>query len=57
MVVLLALVMLRVVHPDALARNIRQAHWPPSEPLPESSSGRDSRLPPIPAPAARARVN
>jgi hypothetical protein len=32
MVLLLALVMLRVVQPDSLARNIRQAHWPPADP-------------------------
>jgi hypothetical protein len=39
MVLLLALVMLRVVQPDSLARNIRQAHWPPADPPPEPSAG------------------
>jgi hypothetical protein len=55
--ILLALVMLRLVDPDSLTRNIRQDHWPPAEPLPESPRGGGSRRPPVPAPAVRVPFN
>ncbi len=49
MLVLLALVMLHVVDPDRLARNVGQAYWPPAEPRPDglSSAGTD-RVPASP---------
>jgi hypothetical protein len=47
MIILLAMVMLRLAQPDSLTRNIREAHWPPADPLPESwpATGESGRVP------------